>query len=167
MVAHPLGWNHMQERLSSNGFCPFLSCIFANIQGRILAVRALAAKLPNSDLNFAVDFCVDCPPVFFFPKKARKKSQKIPRKITQDFVRKNPPRISAEAFSSQICQRIGRCALQEDLSSVLCKLVQVITLLVHLSSGNTNLWIGICSRSVSSETKKSLENTAFSSSLGL
>ena len=39
---------------------------FARIgQGQVLAVWILAAKLPNSDLNFAVDLWVDCiPPVF-------------------------------------------------------------------------------------------------------
>ena len=46
-----------------------------------------AAKLPNSDLNFAMDFGGD-----FFPKNP-------PQKFTQDFVRKNSPRTSAEVFS--------------------------------------------------------------------
>ena len=32
-------------------------------QGQILAVWILAAKLPNSNLNFAVDFWVDFPPM--------------------------------------------------------------------------------------------------------
>ena len=59
----------------------------------------LAAKLPNADLNFVVDFCGGFfPPAFFQGKKARKKStKKIPRKIHAELcVRKTSPRISAE-----------------------------------------------------------------------
>ena len=48
------------------------------IQGHILAVWILAAKLPNSDLNFAVDFSVDFFLLLFPRKKARKKSTKHP-----------------------------------------------------------------------------------------
>ena len=68
-----------------------------NCQGQILAVWTLAAKLPNSDLNFA--FGVDFVVLFFPREKARKAHQKFPAKFTRDFVRKNSPRISAEAFS--------------------------------------------------------------------
>ena len=69
-------------------------------QGRILAAWILAAKLPNSDLNFAVDFLVDFFLLFYPRKKAREKStEKSPVKVTRDFVQKNSPRISAEAFS--------------------------------------------------------------------
>ena len=39
-------------------------------QGRILAVWILAAKLPNSDLNFAVDFWVDFFPACFPKEKS-------------------------------------------------------------------------------------------------
>ena len=74
-----------------------------NCQGRILAVWIFAAKLPNSDLHFAVDFLVDFFLLFFPRKKARKKStKKSPAKFTRDFVRRNSPRISAEAFSRKI-----------------------------------------------------------------
>ena len=38
----------------------------------------LAAKLPNSDLNFAVDFWVDLFLVLFARKKARNNPQKSP-----------------------------------------------------------------------------------------
>ena len=70
------------------------------LQGRILAVGILAAKLPNSDLNFAVDFWVDFFLLFLSKEKGPKKStKKSPAKFTRDFVRKNSPRISAEAFS--------------------------------------------------------------------
>ena len=73
----------------------------ANSQGQILTEWTLAAKLPNSDLNFAVDFWVHFFPRVFSPrKKARIKStKKSPAKFTQGFVRKNSPRISAETFS--------------------------------------------------------------------
>ena len=47
-------------------------------QGRILAVWILAAKLPNSDLNFAVEFLVDFSLLFFPRKKARKNPPKNP-----------------------------------------------------------------------------------------
>ena len=60
----------------------------------------LAAKLPNSDLNFGVDFWGDFFLLFFSKAKGPKKStKKSPAKFTRDFVRKNSPRISAEAFS--------------------------------------------------------------------
>ena len=65
--------------------CPFgvFPQILSNFQGQILAVWILAAKLPNSDLNFAVDFQADyfsllfsqekpCPSFVFFLKMARK-----------------------------------------------------------------------------------------------
>ena len=64
------------------------------------SVWILAAKLPNSDLDFAVDFLVDFFLLFFRRKNRRKKStEKSPAKFTWDFVRKNSPRISAEAFA--------------------------------------------------------------------
>ena len=47
-------------------------------QGRTLAVWILAAKLPNSDLNFAVDFFVDFFLLFFPRRKARKNPPKNP-----------------------------------------------------------------------------------------
>ena len=56
-----------------------------------------AAKLPNSDLNFAVDFLVDFF-LLFFQEKAEKIHKKSPAKFTRDFVPENSPRISAEAF---------------------------------------------------------------------
>ena len=53
---------------SRSGFC----------QGQIPAVWILAAKLPNSDLNFAVDFLVDFFLLFFPRKKAPKNPPKNP-----------------------------------------------------------------------------------------
>ena len=51
----------------------------------------LAAKLPNSDLNFAVDVWVDFfPPVFFQGKGPQKFIKKSSAKFTWDFVRKIP-----------------------------------------------------------------------------
>ena len=62
-----------------------------NFPGQILAVWILAAKLPNSDLNFAVDFWVDFFLLFFPRRKAPKQStKKSPAKFTQNFVRKFP-----------------------------------------------------------------------------
>ena len=52
-----------------------------NSQGRILAVWILVAKLPNSHLNFAVDFLVDFSSLLFPKKKAQKNPPKNPRKI--------------------------------------------------------------------------------------
>ena len=60
-------------------------------QGQILAVWILAAKLPNSDLNFAVDFWGGFfPPDFSKEKGLKKSTKKSPAKFTQDFVRKIP-----------------------------------------------------------------------------
>ena len=60
-------------------------------QGQILAVWTLATKLPNSDLNFAVDFWVDFIGLFFSNEKGPKKdTKKSPAKFTQEFVRKIP-----------------------------------------------------------------------------
>ena len=71
-----------------------------NDQGQILAVWILAAKLPNSDLNFAVDFCVDFFVLFFPRKEAQKYPPKNPPQNTPgNLVGKISPRISAEAFS--------------------------------------------------------------------
>ena len=73
-----------------------------NSHGQILAVWILAVELPNSDLNFAVDFWVD---VFLsFPrKKAPKKStEKSPAKFNRKLVRKNSPWMSAEAHGARM-----------------------------------------------------------------
>ena len=72
-----------------------------NPQGWMLVVWISAAKLPSSDLNFAVDFWVDFSSFFSKEKGPKKSTQNSPAKFTQDFVRKNGPRISAEAFSWQ------------------------------------------------------------------
>ena len=55
-----------QEKLLSESFPGRI------IQGQILAVQILAAKLPNSDLKFAVDLWVDFP--FFCSRQKRPKS---------------------------------------------------------------------------------------------
>ena len=70
-------------------------------QGEILAVWIFAAKLPDSDLNFAVDFWVDFSSCFLKEKGPEKSTnKKISRtKFTRKSVRINSPRISAEAFS--------------------------------------------------------------------
>ena len=63
--------------------------------GQILAVRILAAKLPNSDLNFAMDFGVDFfPPVFSFYFFRRKKTRKNPPK--------NPPQNSRRTLFGKV-----------------------------------------------------------------
>ena len=62
-----------EERYESNqNFCLSEQSAPIDVQGRILAVWILAAKLPNSDLNFAVDFSVDFFFLFFPRKRARK-----------------------------------------------------------------------------------------------
>ena len=58
----------------------------------------LAAKLPNSDLNFAVDFLVDFPLFVILRKKARKNPPKIPRKIH--------PGLCPEKFPSDFCRSL-------------------------------------------------------------
>ena len=58
----------------------------------MLAVWILAAKLPNSDLNFAVDFGVDFP--FSSKENDPKKFDQKSAKLTHRFVRINPPRSS-------------------------------------------------------------------------
>ena len=68
-----------------------------NGQGKILAVWILAAKLPNSDLNF-VDFGVDFL-LFLSRKWPRKIHQKIPRKLHPGVCPEMFPSNSAEAFS--------------------------------------------------------------------
>ena len=65
-----------------------------NYQGRILAVWILAAKLPNSDLDFLVDFLVD----FFHGKRPEKIHQKIPRKIH--------PGLCSQKFPSDFCRSL-------------------------------------------------------------
>ena len=71
----------------------------AVLPSQILAVWILAAKLQNSDLNFATDFWVIFSSFFFFSReKGPKIHKKIPAKFTQKFGRKNSSRISAEAF---------------------------------------------------------------------
>ena len=59
-----------------------------NSQGRILAAWTLAAELPNSDLNFAVDFGVDFFPPLFSKEKLGKKSRPDPCSV--DFGRETP-----------------------------------------------------------------------------
>ena len=83
------------------GVCPLrfvpLSAAL-NSQGRILAVWILAAKLPNSDLNFAVDFLVDFSSYFFQRKRPEKIHQKIARKIH--------PGLCSEKFPSDFCRSL-------------------------------------------------------------
>ena len=60
-------------------------------QGQILAVWILAAKLPNSDLNFAVDFGVDLFLLFSPRETAQKKSaKKSPANPPRNLSRKVP-----------------------------------------------------------------------------
>ena len=104
MQRHPSAGRAHWHTTDSHSFSPFFAqlrntCFHLINQGRILAVWILSAKLPNSDLNFAVDFWVDFFSCFFQGKRPEKIHQKSPAKFTQDFVRKNSPRISAEAFS--------------------------------------------------------------------
>ena len=70
------------------------------IQGQILAVWILAAKLPNSDLNFAVDFGVD----FFFPSASRRKMP--PSKNPPKIPHKIHPGICPEKFPSDFCRSL-------------------------------------------------------------
>ena len=51
---------------------------YSNSQGWIFAVWILATKLPNSDLNFAVDFLVDFFLLFFQGKRPAKNPPKNP-----------------------------------------------------------------------------------------
>ena len=51
-------------------------------QGQILAVWILATKLPNSNLNFAVDFWVDFLLLFFQGKGPKTSTEKSPAKFT-------------------------------------------------------------------------------------
>ena len=69
-----------------------------NIQGRILAVWILAAKLPNSDLNFAVIFGWFFSSYVFQGKRPEKIHQKIPRKIH--------PGLCSEKFPSDFCRSL-------------------------------------------------------------
>ena len=57
-----------------------------------------AAKLPNSDLNSAVDFQ---------GKRPENSTKKSPAKFTQDFGQINSPRISAEALLDNIIYQLS------------------------------------------------------------
>ena len=71
-----------------------------NSQGQILAVGILAATLPNSDLNFCWwIFGWIFSSCFSKEKGPKNPPNKSPAKFTRDFVQKNSPRISVEAFS--------------------------------------------------------------------
>ena len=63
----------------------------SNNQGQILAVWILAVKLPNSDLNFAVDVWVDFF-LLFLPRKRPEKStkKKSPQKLPGTLIGKIP-----------------------------------------------------------------------------
>ena len=68
-------------------------------RGQILEVWILAAKLPNSDLNFAVDLGWIFPPPLFPRKRPTKNPpQNSPLNSPGNPFQKNSPRISAEAF---------------------------------------------------------------------
>ena len=73
-------------------------CILSSLkirEGRILAVWILVAKLPNSALNFAVDFLL----LLFSKEKGSKRStKKIRRKIH--------PEICPEIFPSDFCRSL-------------------------------------------------------------
>ena len=73
--------------------------IFFLCEGQILAVWILAAKLPNSDMNFAVDVWVEFL-LLLYPRKNIQ--EKIPCKIRPKcfFFGRTPFWISAEAFFS-------------------------------------------------------------------
>ena len=75
-------------------------------QGWILAVWILAAKLPNSDLNFAGDFLVDFFLLFFPRKRPEKIHQKIPRKIH--------PGLCSEKFPSDFCRSLPLIISEEE-----------------------------------------------------
>ena len=85
----------MQEiqlyHVSQNYYITTSYLFLDNYQGRTLAVWILAAKLPNSDLNFAVDFLVDFFPPIFSKEKGPKKSTK-----------KNPPQNSPGTLFGKI-----------------------------------------------------------------
>ena len=99
-------------------------CDEALFQGRMLAVWTLAANLPNSGLNFAVDFFL----LLFSKEKGTKKStKKSPAKFTRDFVRKNSPRISAEAFSWHLSVKKGFVSEKGGGNSVNEGLVRIST----------------------------------------
>ena len=61
---------------------PRICSISRFVKARFLQCGFWAAKLPNSDLNFAVEFLVDFSSFFFQGKRPKKKiHRKIPRKI--------------------------------------------------------------------------------------
>ena len=65
---------------------------------KVHLVFILAAKLRNSDLNFAMDFWVDLFLLYFPRKKARKNPPKIPRKIHRG--------LCSEKFPSDCCRSL-------------------------------------------------------------
>ena len=66
----------------------------------ILAVWILAAKLPNSDFNFAVDFLLEClSSCLFQGKRPEKTTKNPPQNSPRALSEKIPLWISAEAFS--------------------------------------------------------------------
>ena len=70
---------------------PFAFLSWENCQEQILAVWILVAKLPNSDLNSAVDFGVDFfPPVFCSEKGPPKLTNNSLAKFTRQCSEKSP-----------------------------------------------------------------------------
>ena len=86
-----------------------------------------AAKLPNSDFNFAVDLWVDFSSRFFQGKRPKKHQTSL-AKFTGKFGQKNSPRISAGAYSlgkvclgvpEQMCSEsvLHRCKMQNKIET--------------------------------------------------
>ena len=98
---------------------------------QILAVWNFGRKTPKFWFEFCREFLGGFfPPVVFPRKKARKNPpKKAPAKFTEDFVLKNSPRISAEAFSWKLSKKAW--------SSFLDRIVR----LVHLLKWLTGTWI--------------------------
>ena len=65
-------------------------------------VWVLAAKLPNSGVNFAVDFWVDFI-LLFFPKENFKKAPKIHKKKSPEKIH---PGLCSEKFASDVCRSL-------------------------------------------------------------
>ena len=80
-----------------------------NYPGRIHCRVDLAARLPNSDLNFAVDFWVDFILLIF--QGQRPKKIHLPKKSTAKFtwklVRKNPPDFCRSLFFQKFRKGVG------------------------------------------------------------